>query len=422
MGLVAGSCFAESGHDVICIDSDRDKVKALSEGQVPIYEPGLREIVQRNFAQGHLRFTTDLPAAVKQSFVLFIAVGTPQLGGEIDLSAVRNVAAAIGRSMKDFKVVVMKSTVPVGTTEQIRDVIRAETDQPFDVVSNPEFMKEGAAVEDFMKPDRVVLGVEDERAAEVVREIYAPFVRTGNPVLVTDIRTAEMTKYASNAYLATRVSFMNEIANMCEYSGANVDVVRRAMGLDRRIGSSFLFPGIGFGGSCFPKDVKALIASGRRHDNPLRILEAVAHVNAHQRVRFLERIIAHFDGDVTGKRLAVWGLSFKPRTNDIREAPAIDIIEGLLDGGATVVAYDPEAMEEARKVFASRVKFAGSGYECLAGADALILTTEWQAFRNPNFERMKDEMRQPTVFDGRNVYDPQQMREMGFTYYGIGRK
>ncbi len=422
MGLVAGSCFAESGHDVICVDSDRDKVKALSEGQVPIYEPGLREIVQRNFAQGHLRFTTDLPAAVKQSFVLFIAVGTPQLGGEIDLSAVRNVAAAIGRSMKDFKVVVMKSTVPVGTTEQIRDVIRAETDQPFDVVSNPEFMKEGAAVEDFMKPDRVVLGVEDERAAEVVREIYAPFVRTGNPVLVTDIRTAEMTKYASNAYLATRVSFMNEIANMCEYSGADVDVVRRAMGLDRRIGSSFLFPGIGFGGSCFPKDVKALIASGRRHDNPLRILEAVAHVNAHQRVRFLERIIAHFDGDVTGKRLAVWGLSFKPRTNDIREAPAIGIIEGLLDGGATVVAYDPEAMEEARKVFASRVKFAGSGYECLAGADALILTTEWQAFRNPNFERMKDEMRQPTVFDGRNVYDPQQMREMGFTYYGIGRK
>ena len=283
-------------------------------------------------------------------------------------------------------------------------------------------MKEGAAVEDFMKPDRVVLGVEDERAAEVVREIYAPFVRTGNPVLVTDIRTAEMTKYASNAYLATRISFMNEIANMCEYSGADVDVVRRAMGLDRRIGSSFLFPGIGFGGSCFPKDVKALIASGRRHDNPLRILEAVAHVNTHQRVRFLERIIAHFDGDVTGKRLAVWGLSFKPRTNDIREAPAIDIIEGLLDGGATVVAYDPEAMEEARKVFASRVKFAGSGYECLAGADALILTTEWQAFRNPNFERMKDEMRQPTVFDGRNVYDPQQMREMGFTYYGIGRK
>lgn len=422
VGLVAGSCFAESGNDVICVDSDQDKIKALSKGQTPIYEPGLPELVQRNLTQGRLGFTTDLGAAVKKSFVLFIAVGTPQVGGEIDLTAVRNVAAEIGRSMKDFKVIVMKSTVPIGMTEQIRDVIRAETDQPFDVVSNPEFMKEGTAIEDFMKPDRVILGVEDERAAEVVRELYAPFVRTGSPVLVTDIRTAEMTKYASNAYLATRVSFMNEIANLCESSGADVDVVRRGMGLDRRIGPSFLFPGVGFGGSCFPKDVEALIATGRRQDHPLRILEAVARVNAYQRVRFLERIVTHFDGDVAGKRMAVWGLAFKPRTNDMREAPAIDIIEGLLEGGATVVAYDPEAMEEARKIFGSRVEFAGSDYECLAGADALVLITEWQAFRNPNFDRMKNEMRQPTIFDGRNVYDPRNMQEMGFTYYGIGRK
>ena len=422
VGLVAGSCFAESGNDVICVDSDQDKVKALSKGQTPIYEPGLPELVQRNLAQGRLGFTTDLAAAVKKSFVLFIAVGTPQVGGEIDLTAVRKVAAEIGRSMKEFKVIVMKSTVPVGTTEQIRDVIRAETDQPFDVVSNPEFLKEGSAVEDFMKPDRVILGVEDERAAELVRDLYAPFVRTGSPVLITDIRTAEMTKYASNAYLATRVSFMNEIANLCESSSADVDVVRRGMGLDRRIGPSFLFPGVGFGGSCFPKDVEALIATGRRQEEPLRILEAVARVNAYQRVRFLERIMIHFDSDVAGKRMAVWGLAFKPRTNDMREAPAIDIIEGLLEGGATVVAYDPEAMEEARKIFGTRVEFAGSDYECLAGADALLLITEWQAFRNPNFDRMKNEMRQPTVFDGRNVYDPKNMQEMGFTYYGIGRK
>ncbi len=422
VGLVAGSCFAESGNDVICVDSDREKIKVLTKGQTPIYEPGLPELVQRNLAQGRISFTSDLAMAVRKSFVLFIAVGTPQAGGEADLTAVRKVAADIGRSMKDFKVVVMKSTVPVGTTEQIRDVIRAETDQPFDVVSNPEFMKEGAAVDDFMKPDRVMLGVEDERAAEVLRELYAPFVRTGSPILITDIRTAEMTKYASNSYLATRVSFMNEIANLCEHTGADVDVVRRGMGLDRRIGPSFLFPGVGFGGSCFPKDVDALIASGRRNEYPLRILEAVARVNAMQRVRFLERVIAHFAGDVAGKRFAVWGLAFKPKTNDIREAPAIDIIEGLLEAGASVVAYDPEAMDEARNVFSSRVEFADSDYACLDGADALLVVTEWQAFRNPNFNRMKDAMRQPTIFDGRNVYDPQQMREMGFTYYGIGRK
>ena len=421
VGLVAGSCFAESGNDVICVDSDKNKVKALSKGKISIYEPGLGELVQRNLAEGRLSFTTDLATAVKKSFVLFISVGTPQIGGDIDLTAVRKVAAGIGQSMKDFKVIVMKSTVPVGMTEQLRDIIRVETDQPFDVISNPEFMKEGAAVEDFMKPDRVILGAEDENAAEVVRELYAPFVRTGSPVLVTDIRTAEMTKYASNAYLATRVSFMNEIANLCEYLGADIDTVRRGMGLDRRIGSSFLFAGVGFGGSCFPKDVDALIATGRRHDYPLRIVEAVARVNAHQRERFLKKVFTHFEGDLAGKRIAVWGLSFKPRTNDVRESPAIDIIEGLLEAGATVVAYDPEAMEETRKVFGSRVEFADTNYGCLPGADALLVITEWQVFRNPDFDRMKSEMRQPVIFDGRNVYNPKQISEMGFTYYGIGR-
>ena len=421
VGLVAGSCFAESGNDVICVDSDEDKVKALSKGKISIYEPGIGELVQRNLAEGRLSFTTDLATAVKKSFVLFIAVGTPQIGGDIDLTAVRKVAAGIGQSMKDFKVIVVKSTIPVGMTEQLRDIIRVETDQPFDVISNPEFMKEGAAVEDFMKPDRVILGAEDENAAEVVRELYAPFVRTGSPILVTDIRTAEMTKYASNAYLATRVSFMNEIANLCEYLGADIDTVRRGMGLDRRIGSSYLFSGVGFGGSCFPKDVEALIATGRRHDYPLRILEAVARVNAHQRERFLKKVFTHFEGDLAGKRIAVWGLSFKPRTNDVRESPAIAIIEGLLEAGATVVAYDPEAMEETRKVFGSRVEFTGTNYGCLPGADALLVITEWQVFRNPDFDRMKSEMRQPVIFDGRNVYNPKQISEMGFTYYCIGR-
>ena len=422
VGLVAGSCFAESGNDVICVDKDAEKIKKLSKGKVSIYEPGLPQIIARNMREHRLSFTTDIGTAVEKSFVLFITVGTPEFGGEIDVSAVREVATKIGDSMSGFKVIVMKSTLPVGMTEQVRDIIRAETDQPFDLVSNPEFLKEGAAVEDFMKPDRVILGAEDERATEVVQELYAPFVRTGSPILVTDIRTAEMIKYASNAYLATRISFMNEFANLCEHVGADVDMVRRGMGLDTRIGPSFLFPGVGFGGSCFPKDVEALIATGRRHDYPLRILEAVARVNSEQRERYLKSVLRHFDGDVTGRRLAVWGLSFKPQTNDIREAPAVDIIEGLLGADATVVAYDPEAMDEAAELFGERVEFAKSNYGCLKGADALLLITEWQAFRNPDFDRMKSAMRQPVIFDGRNVYEPNQMREMGFTYYGIGRK
>ena len=421
VGLVAASCFAESGNEVIAVDSDAAKVKKLSKGESPIYEPGLSEFLRRNLKEGRLRFTGDLPGAVKKSFVIFIAVGTPEKSGEIDLTVVRQVAGEIGRSMNEFKVVVMKSTVPVGTTDAIRDLIRAETDQPFDLISNPEFLKEGAAVDDFMKPDRVILGAEDARAAEVLEELYAPFVRTGSPVLVTDVRSAEMIKLASNAYLATRVSFMNEIANLCELTGANVDNVRRGMGLDKRIGQSFLFPGLGFGGSCFPKDIEGLIASGRKNDYPPRILEAVSDVNAAQRVRFLQRILDHFGGQVAGLRFAVWGLAFKPRTSDVRDAPASDIIRGLLDAGASVTAYDPEAIDEARKVLGSRVDFTDSRYACLAGADSLLILTEWQVFRNPDFDRVKSELGQAIVFDGRNAYDPGQMREMGFTYYSVGR-
>lgn len=421
VGLVTGACFAESGNDVICVDNDRDKIGRLLEGQVPFYEPGLADLIDRNVREGRLSFTNDIEDAVRKSFVIFVAVGTPQgTNGDPDLSYVRTAAAEIGRAMDRFKVIVMKSTVPVGTAEMVTDIIRSQTDKPFDVISNPEFLKEGAAVNDFMKPDRIVIGAEDERAAAVIRELYAPFTRTGSPVVHTDVRTAEMIKYASNAYLATRITYMNECANLCEYLGANVDTVRRAMGLDSRIGSAFLFPGVGFGGSCFPKDVEALIATGRRHDYRLRILEAVSEVNALQRARFVAKVLTHF-GEVSGRNLAVWGLAFKPRTDDMRAAPSVDIIHELLGLGARVTAYDPEAMNEAKKVFGNRITLATSNYECLSGADGLLLLTEWQVFRNPNFERMKSEMATPVVFDGRNVYEPSHMRELGFTYYSIGR-
>lgn len=421
VGLVVGSCLAESGNDVVCVDNDAEKIERLARAEVPIYEPGLADIIRRNLREGRLVFTTDLPEAVKRSFVIFIAVGTPQNGSEPDLTAVREVARAIGRSMDQFKAVVVKSTVPVGATEKVADLIRAETDRPFDIVSNPEFLKEGAAVEDFMKPDRIVIGAEDERAAAIVRELYAPFVRTGRPVLITDIRSAEMIKYASNLYLATRITFMNELANLCELVGADVELVRRGMGMDRRIGSAFLFAGLGFGGSCFPKDLEALIATGRRHEYPLRILEAVREVNLEQRRVYLRKIVEHF-GDVTDKRLAVWGLSFKPRTDDMRAAPSVDIIEDLLARGARISAYDPEAMDEARRIFGARIELVRNNYECLRDVDALLLLTEWQVFRNPNFDRMKAEMRAPVVFDGRNIYDPAHMRDMGFVYYAVGRK
>ena len=422
VGLVAGSCFAESGNDVWCVDNDTAKIEKLRQGHIPIYEPGLPEIVERNLREERLTFTTDLDAAVKKSLVIFIAVGTPTTsGGAADLTAVFDVSAAIGRAMDRYKVIVVKSTVPVGTSEKIREILKKETKHPFDLLSNPEFLKQGAAVEDFMKPDRVVVGADEVRAAEILRDLYAPFVRTGSPVMIVDVRTAEMVKYAANAFLAARISFMNEIANLCECVGANVDMIRKGLAADSRIGPAFLFSGIGFGGSCFPKDVRALMETARKNQYEMKILEAVDGVNNNQPVRFVEKVQRHFNNNLGDARIAVWGLAFKPRTNDMRDAPSIRIIEMLLAEGATITAYDPEAMAEAKKVFGSRIQFASSNYGCVEGADALLLITEWQAFRNPNFERMKKVMRQPVIFDGRNIYEPGHVRELGFTYYSVGR-
>ena len=422
VGLVAGSCFAESGNDVWCVDNDVSKIENFRKGVIPLYEPGLPEIIERNVREERLTFTTDLDAAVRKALVIFVAVGTPSAAnGAADLTAVFAVATAIGRAMDRYKVIVIKSTVPVGTGEKVREIIRNETKQPFDVLSNPEFLKQGAAVEDFMKPDRVVVGAEDVRAAEILRDLYAPFVRTGSPVMIVDVRTAELLKYAANAFLAARISFMNEVANLCEHVGANIDLVRKGLAADSRIGPAFLFSGIGFGGSCFPKDVRALIDIGRQHDFEMKILEAVDAVNTNQPARFLEKIRRHFKNDVRGKRIAVWGLSFKPRTNDMRDAPSIKIIDGLLSDGAIIAAYDPEAMEEAKTIFGTRIQLSVNNYGCLEGADALVLVTEWQAFRNPNFDRMKAAMSSAVIFDGRNIYDPNYVRQLGFTYYGVGR-
>ena len=422
VGLVAGSCFAEGGNDVICVDNNAEKVAKLKEGVIPIYEPGLPELVERNTREERLTFTTDLTDAVRKSLVIFLAVGTPTTpSGAADLSAVFAVAAAIGKAMDRYKVVVTKSTVPVGTANKIREIIKKETKQPFDVVSNPEFLKQGAAVEDFMKPDRVIVGADDPRPAEILRELYSPFVRTGNPVMIVDIQTAEIVKYAANAFLAARISFMNEIANLCEKVGADVDMVRKGLASDSRIGPAFLFPGVGYGGSCFPKDTRALIETGKENDYEMKILQAVHAVNVDQPRRFVDKIGEHFK-DLKGKRFAVWGLAFKPRTNDMRDAPSIPIIESLLEKGATVAAYDPEAMDEAKRIFGTRIQFCPNNYSCLEGVDALLVVTEWQAFRNPNFDRMKSLMAQPVVFDGRNIYDAENLRELGFTYYGVGKR
>jgi UDPglucose 6-dehydrogenase len=423
VGLVAGSCFAESGNDVICVDNNADKVEKLRAGVIPIYEPGLPELVERNVREERLTFSTDLTEAVRRSLVIFLAVGTPTTpSGAADLRAVFEVAKGIGKAMDRYKVIVTKSTVPVGTASKIREIIKKETKQPFDVVSNPEFLKQGAAVEDFMKPDRVIVGADDPRPAEILRDLYAPFVRTGNPVMIVDIQTAEIVKYAANAFLAARISFMNEIANLCDVVGADVDMVRKGLASDSRIGPAFLFPGVGYGGSCFPKDTLALIQTGRENAYDMKILQAVHDVNVNQPKRFVERVVRHFDGDVKGKRFAVWGLAFKPRTNDMRDAPAIPIIQALLERGASVAAYDPEAMDEAKRIFGDRIQFCTTNYACLEGADALLVITEWQAFRNPNFERMKGMMREPVIFDGRNIYDPEHLNEQGFKYYGVGKR
>jgi UDPglucose 6-dehydrogenase len=421
VGLVAGACFAENGNDVVCVDRDEAKLRVLRRGKIPVFEPGLEEIVRRNRAEKRLVFTSQIATAVRSSTIIFVAVGTPQgEDGSADLQHVLGVAKEIARAMNGYKVVVDKSTVPVGTAEKVREVIRRETTHPFSVVSNPEFLKQGAAVEDFMKPDRVVIGAEDPRATQLMMELYAPFTRTGAPILVMDCASAEMCKYAANAILATRISFMNEVASVCELYGADVDHVRRAVGTDRRIGPAFLFPGVGYGGSCFPKDVKAMARFSADRGHRFRILEAVEEVNRLQKELLVCKMQRHF-GSLAGKVVAVWGLAFKPRTDDMREAPAIAIIEKLIEAGATVQAYDPEASKLARGIFGNRVTYARRSYDALVGADALALVTEWPEFREPDFGKMRKLMRSPVIFDGRNIYQREQMKADGFTYYGIGR-
>ena len=423
VGLVLGACLAENGNTVACVDKDESKIKTLSSGKMPIYEPGLEELVVRNQHEERLTFTTDLPASVRASEIVFIAVGTPQgEDGAADLQHVLGVASEIGRAINKYTVVVDKSTVPVGTASKVRAAIAGETTQPFSVVSNPEFLKQGAAIEDFMKPDRVVIGVEekDERAALVMRELYGPFTRTGAPILMMGTASAELCKYAANSILATRISFMNEIANVCELLGADVDHVRKAIGSDRRIGTSFLFPGVGYGGSCFPKDTQALLRSTADKGYDFKILRAVEEVNDRQKLRLVDKIEQHF-GDLSGRTIAVWGLAFKPRTDDMREAPAIPIIERLLERGAKVRAYDPAAAPVARRIFDGRIALCERSYEALAGADALAIITEWNEFREPDFAKMRSVMKAPVVFDGRNIYSPEHMRALGFTYFSIGR-
>jgi UDPglucose 6-dehydrogenase len=421
VGLVAGACFAENGNDVICVDKDEAKVRLLRRGRMPIYEPGLEEMVERNTSEKRLVFTTQLSKAVRQSSIIFIAVGTPQgEDGSADLQHVLGVAQEVARAMNGYKVIVDKSTVPVGTAARVRDIIRRETTHPFSVVSNPEFLKQGAAIDDFLKPDRVVVGAEDPRAADTMRELYAPFTRTGAPIMVMDCASAELSKYAANALLATRISFMNEVANVCEAFGANIDEVRKAIGSDRRIGPSFLFPGVGYGGSCFPKDVKAILKFAADKGYEFEILKAVESVNQRQKGRLVAKMKKQL-GDLAGKTIALWGLAFKPRTDDMREAPAITIVERLLAEGAKVQAYDPEAMRVAKGIFGAKVHLAEKSYDALKGADALAVVTEWNEFREPDFARMRKLMRAPVVFDGRNIYSPEQMRAQGFTYVSIGR-
>jgi UDPglucose 6-dehydrogenase len=422
VGLVVGACLAETGNQVIGADVDAAKVAGLHKNVLPIYEPGLDRLVERNQAAGRLTFTTDVPAAIAASEVVFIAVGTPpDEDGSADLRHVLAVAETIGKHMEREMVVITKSTVPVGTARKVAECLGRHARFPFHVVSNPEFLKEGAAVDDFMKPDRVVLGAESDHARSVMAELYAPFVRTGRPIIFMDIASAEMTKYAANAMLATRISFMNEIANLCERAGANVDFVRKGIGSDERIGSAFLFPGPGYGGSCFPKDVKALVRTARDHGTCLRILESVESVNDDQKHRLFQKLHGAFDGKLQGVRVAVWGLAFKPNTDDMREAPALTLIEDLLQAGATVAAHDPVAMEEAKRRLDGRITFADSSYEALDGADALAVVTDWNEYRHPDFKRIKSALKRPVIVDGRNLYTPQRMADLGFTYHSIGR-
>jgi UDPglucose 6-dehydrogenase len=423
VGLVSGTCFAESGNEVICVDIDRDRVKQLKSGKVPIYEPGLEELVRRNLKEKRISFTTDLASAISQSMVSFVAVGTPMgATGAADLSGVLGAAEAIARAVTGYHIIAIKSTVPVGTNDKVRELVERTGAHRIDVCSVPEFLKEGSAIEDFMRPDRVVIGSTSEQATTILREVHAPFLRTDNPLLVMHPRSAELTKYASNAMLAIRISFINQMANLCEAVGAEINDVRRGMGSDRRIGTQFLFPGVGYGGSCFPKDVQALIHSAADQKLDFSLLKATDAVNDNQKRLLVDRIKLHFDGELSGRTFAIWGLAFKPRTDDMRDAPALVVIEELLAAGARIQAHDPEALGSARRIFGDRISYYETNYDALAGADALVILTEWNQFRHPNFHRIKAAMKQPTIFDGRNLYDPALMRALDFRYYSIGRR
>ena len=423
VGLVAGACLADMGNDVICIDNNMEKLEQLKNGIIPIYEPGLEELVKSNVMENRLSFSSDIDSAVKQSQVCFIAVGTPQgEDGSADLQYVFQVAESIAKSMNGYKVIVDKSTVPVGTAEKVTNIIKENTTHPFDVVSNPEFLKQGNAVDDFLHPDRVIIGSNSDKATLIMQEIYSPFFRTGNRVIVMDVKSAEMTKYAANSFLATKISFMNEIANLCEKVGADAEMVRVGISTDSRIGNKFLFPGLGYGGSCFPKDVKALIKTGLENGMDMSIISAADNINKKQRKIFIEKITKHFGNDLSGKTFAVWGLAFKPKTNDMREAPAITIINALLDMGARVKGFDPKAMESAKFIFKDKISYSKNAYDTVENADALLLLTEWNEFRRPDFDKVKSLMKTPIIFDGRNQYNSVRLEEKGFEYYQIGRK
>lgn len=422
VGLVTGTCFAETGNKVTCIDIDVNKVNKLSNGEITIYEPGLEKIFLRNLREDRLHFTTNLAEGIEDAEIVFLALPTPPgEDGSADLKYILGVANDLGKLLKSYKVIVDKSTVPVGTAEKVRKAIASNYSGEFDVVSNPEFLREGVAVDDFMKPDRVVIGASSDRARKLMGELYAPFVRQGNPVIFMDEKSAELTKYAANSFLATKISFMNEIAQLCERLGADVDMVRRGIGSDERIGKRFLFPGIGYGGSCFPKDVQALIKSAEEVSYDFAILKSVEEVNEKQKLHLMPKIESYFKGDLKGKHFALWGLAFKPNTDDIREAPALYIIEALLEKGATITAFDPEAMKNVQGVVGDKIKYAANQYEALEGADALIIATEWSEFRTPEFEKIGTSLKNKAIFDGRNLFEVAQMREMGYFYESIGR-
>ncbi|MBA3285310.1 MAG: UDP-glucose/GDP-mannose dehydrogenase family protein [Nitrosopumilus sp.] len=423
VGLVTGTCFAEMGNTVICVDVDKEKVQRLKNVEVPIYEPHLDVYFERNIKANRLTFTTDLEEAIAKAQVIFLALPTPPgEDGSADLSYVLGVAEQLGKMIKEYKIIVNKSTVPVGTAEKVSKAVAANSKVEFDVVSNPEFLREGFAVEDFMKPDRVVIGTSSEKAKQILNDLYNPFVRQGNPIYFMDERSSELTKYAANAFLATKITFMNEIANLCERVGANVDMVRMGIGSDSRIGKRFLFAGIGYGGSCFPKDVQALSKTSSEYDYDFKVLQSVMDVNHEQKTALIPRILNYFDNDLKGKKIAIWGLAFKPDTDDIREAPALYNIEALLAHGATVSAFDPEAMNNVKKILDNRITFVETQYDALKDADALLIATEWTVFRTPDFNKMTELMKNKVVFDGRNLYDPEKMKSLGFYYASIGRQ